>query len=202
MSRPTRTGTTAVLNAERDSEILSLKAQGWTLAEIGDLLGLHASTIHRIIDVRVKAVTKLAAETYIAAELARLQRMEDATIAQAYGTRYEKDDKGNTIFEPMFSNDGDMVLKPDGTPMMVPRISYSENNNGKAVLLKIQDLRIRLLGIAAPAKLITSNINTNNPPPALTFKVIKSADGRPIGAEAVQAHGTDPDSASDNLQYD
>lgn len=156
MSRPTRTGTIAVRNCARDAEILELKAEGWTHEEIGNHLGLHHTTIGRIIDARLKAAKPEQTELYRQAVWLQWDAMQIDAYDQAYGVHYKRDDKGQEIFVPARDEDGEILRDAAGNPIMTRIRDYADNNAGKAVIGKALTEKTRLLGLAAPVKTSTT----------------------------------------------
>lgn len=66
--------------AERDAKIMRLRIAGWTLARIGEHVGLSTSQVHTVIGQRIAAEVQPAADELRALEITRL----DDLLARAY----------------------------------------------------------------------------------------------------------------------
>ena len=185
MSRPTRTGPTAVRNFQRDAQILELKAQGWTHEEIGNHLGLHHTTIGRIIDARLKAAKPEQTELYRQAVWLEWQGMKASAYDQAYGKHYKRDDRGQEILVPAKDEDGEILRDAGGNPIMTRIPDFTVNNSGMAVIAKSLTEVTKLLGLAAPIRTSTTFEQTPDAEPVV-FTVRDGGSRHPVFARLTQ----------------
>lgn len=186
MTRLSRTGTIAVQNFQRDAQVLELKAAGWTHEEIGTHLGLHHTTIGRIIDARLKAAKPEQTELYRQAVWLEWQAMRASAYDQAYGKHYKRDDRGQEILVPAKDEDGEILRDAGGNPIMTRIPDFTVNNSGMAVIAKSLTEVTKLLGLAAPIR--TSNTFEQTPDAEpLTFAVRDAGPRHPTLARLSQA---------------
>lgn len=137
---------------ERAKEIIDLRLQKFTFAEIQAITGIDPSNAAKTVKRYLREAVKPQTEELLQVELAALDRMTQDTWSQAFEPRPERDDRGNPIIDTVFDSQMQPVLNPDGTQKTRVRRDEQSATAGKLTLLKIADHRAKLTGIYAPVR--------------------------------------------------
>lgn len=172
-----RTGSRYFDINERNKHVIELRRQDFTYREIQEITGMDTSNAARLVKQHLADIPKEAAEELRQWEREKLNVMERDAQEQAYGFRAELDANGKPVWEAICDDNGVVMRNPDGTPMMRIRRDYTANNQGKALLLKIHEARVKMFGLAAPAKF--ENVGAASEDREIVFRIVDSnGDGR------------------------
>lgn len=111
------TSATSIKQAERRAEVLRLRLDGLTLAQIGERLGIRADSVHDIITRALRSMTKEPAEELLNLELARLDSLyaEAMNAVRAFTPVLHN---GKVVQIPVIDSNGQVVKDPDtGHPL-------------------------------------------------------------------------------------
>ena len=120
-------------DAENDAEALRLQTLGYTFREIGDLLGVNASTACRRANRALKAIPAQAVEEHRALEVIKLDEIEQR-LWEIVGTKHYR-----------LSSGGRVVLY-EGKPL----IDDGPTLRAVTALLRVMESRAKLMGLNAP----------------------------------------------------
>jgi hypothetical protein len=122
--------------AEKRKRALQLRIAGFSCAQIGEELGVNASTVHYYIQKAVKEIPKEEADEWRAIEMGRLDRMQ---------TKAEEVLRKNHVY---VSNRGEVVY--DGKAKVIDDGPILQAIN---TVLGIMKRRAQMLGLDSPTKI-------------------------------------------------
>ena len=157
------TSATSIRQAERRAEILKLRLDGHSLAEIGDRLGIRADSVHDIITRALRAMTQDPSQELLTLELARLDSLY-AEALKAVRSFTPVLHNGRVVQIPIIDTNGDTIKHPEtGQPLTCIAQDRQPVLAGIACAVRIAERRAKLLGLDAPIRAIRP---LHNPPEA------------------------------------
>lgn len=147
------TSARAVRDAQRRAEMLSLRLEGMTLEQIGERMGVGASTVSRVISNALAAHTREPAEELLALELGRC----DVLLTEAMRTVkafHPLVSAGRVVSAPMLDDTGQPVRNPE-TGDVLTRVLEDKAPKLAAIAtaVRVLERRAKLLGLDAATKL-------------------------------------------------
>lgn len=145
------TSATSIKQAERRAEVLRLRLDGLTLAQIGDRLGIRADSVHDIITRALRSMTKEPAEELLNLELARLDSLyaEAMNAVRAFTPVLHN---GKVVQIPVIDGNGQTVKDPGGQPLTCIAQDRQPVLAGIACAVRLLERRAKLLGLDAPVR--------------------------------------------------
>jgi DNA-binding transcriptional MerR regulator len=145
------TGETALESLRRTQEILEYRKQGWTLAEIGAVIGIRPDNVQRRIAKWVKEQNETTRAEMQQVEAAKLDELERIAM-DAVRTFVPLTSMGKVVYAPLFDAQRQPVLNNAGQPVMLPIQDKAPVIAAIATTLKIIERRAKLFGLDAPVK--------------------------------------------------
>lgn len=146
------TSATSIRQAERRAEILKLRLDGHSLAEIGDRLGIRADSVHDIITRALRAMTQDPSQELLTLELARLDSLY-AEALKAVRSFTPVLHNGRVVQIPVIDSNGDAIKDPEtGQPLTCIAQDRQPVLAGIACAVRIAERRAKLLGLDAPIR--------------------------------------------------
>jgi len=193
------TGIANIENTLQTKRIVELRSQGMTQEEIGAEVGLHQSTIARILKTFVDDIALESAEHWRAFQLRKLQKLEQ--IAAEKLTKFVPViQSGAMVSIPLLDNDGQMILDPSGKPIPVPAQNDSVTFDAINALLKINAQTNLLMGLNLP---VTQSVKVaQETPQDITFRVIDAVQGKTYSVEPQPAEDPQADDRQPSVWED
>ena len=146
------TSATSIKQAERRAEILKLRLDGHSLAEIGDRVGIRADSVHDIITRALRAMTQNPSQELLTLELARLDSLY-AEALKAVRSFTPVLHNGRVVQIPIIDTNGDTIKHPEtGQPLTCIAQDRQPVLAGIACAVRIAERRAKLLGLDAPIR--------------------------------------------------
>ena len=146
------TSATSIKQAERRAEILKLRLDGHSLAEIGDRMGIRADSVHDIITRALRAMTQNPSQELLTLELARLDSLY-AEALKAVRSFTPVLHNGRVVQIPIIDTNGDTIKHPEtGQPLTCIAQDRQPVLAGIACAVRIAERRAKLLGLDAPIR--------------------------------------------------
>ena len=146
------TSATSIKQAERRAEILKLRLDGHSLAEIGDRMGICADSVHDIITRALRAMTQNPSQELLTLELARLDSLY-AEALKAVRSFTPVLHNGRVVQIPIIDTNGDTIKHPEtGQPLTCIAQDRQPVLAGIACAVRIAERRAKLLGLDAPIR--------------------------------------------------
>ena len=146
------TSATSIKQAERRAEILKLRLDGHSLAEIGDRMGIRADSVHDIITRALRAMTQNPSQELLTLELARLDSLY-AEALKAVRSFTPVLHNGRVVQIPIIDTNGDPIKHPEtGQPLTCIAQDRQPVLAGIACAVRIAERRAKLLGLDAPIR--------------------------------------------------
>ena len=146
------TSATSIKQAERRAEILKLRLDGHSLAEIGDRMGIRADSVHDIITRALRAMTQNPSQELLTLELARLDSLY-AEALKAVRSFTPVLHNGRVVQIPVIDSNGDAIKDPEtGQPLTCIAQDRQPVLAGIACAVRIAERRAKLLGLDAPIR--------------------------------------------------
>lgn len=159
------TSATSIRQAERRAEILKLRLDGHSLAEIGDRLGIRADSVHDIITRALRAMTQDPSQELLTLELARLDSLY-AEALKAVRSFTPVLHNGRVVQIPVIDSNGDAIKDPEtGQPLTCIAQDRQPVLAGIACAVRIAERRSKLLGLDAPIRAMQEVTVTGNDQP-------------------------------------
>lgn len=156
------TSATSIRQAERRAEILKLRLDGHSLAEIGDRLGIRADSVHDIITRALRAMTQDPSQELLTLELARLDSLY-AEALKAVRSFTPVLYNGRVVQIPVIDSNGDAIKDPEtGQPLTCIAQDRQPVLAGIACAVRIAERRAKLLGLDAPIRAMQEVTVTGN----------------------------------------
>ncbi len=171
-----RTGPRYFKMMERNALVLKMRREGFTYREIEDSTGMDDSNARRLVEKHLANIPKENADELRTWENEKLNELARDAQDQAFTFYPELDADGKPIYEPLCDENGVVILDENYQPIWRMRRNWNTANQGKALLLKVHEARVKMFGLAAPAKF--ENVNPAQLP-EITFRIVDSdGDGR------------------------
>ena len=146
------TSATSIKQAERRAEILKLRLDGHSLAEIGDRMGIRADSVHDIITRALRAMTQNPSQELLTLELARLDSLY-AEALKAVRSFTPVLHNGRVVQITNIDTNGDTIKHPEtGQPLTCIAQDRQPVLAGIACAVRIAERRAKLLGLDAPIR--------------------------------------------------
>ncbi len=135
-----RSSARSIREAQRRAEMMHLRAEGLTLAQIGERMGVTADAVQGVIDRALRSLVKAPADELRALELARC----DELLAEAM----------EVVRAPMPSvRSGDAVRDPESGAVVIEVVADPAPKLAAInVALRVMERRAKLLGLDMPIK--------------------------------------------------
>jgi DNA-binding CsgD family transcriptional regulator len=147
------TSAKSIREAERRVEMLSLRLDGLTLAQIGERMGVGTPTVSRVISNALASHTREPAEELITLELGRCDFLlnEAMQTVKAYHPLIAA---GRVVSGPVLDDTGQPVRNPE-TGDVLTRVLEDEAPKLAAIAtaVRVMERRAKLLGLDAATKL-------------------------------------------------
>lgn len=146
------TSATSIREAGRRAEILKLRLDGHSLAEIGDRMGITAVSVHNVITRALRAMTQDPSQELLTLELARLDSLY-AEALKAVRSFTPVLHNGRVVQIPVIDSNGDAIKDPEtGQPLTCIAQDRQPVLAGIACAVRIAERRSKLLGLDAPIR--------------------------------------------------
>lgn len=175
------TSATSIKQAERRAEVLRLRLDGLTLAQIGERLGIRADSVHDIITRALASMAKEPAEELLGLELARLDSLyaEAMNVLRSFTPLLHN---GKVVQIPVINRDGEIVKDPDtGQPLTCIADDKAARLAAIAAAVRVMERRSRLLGLDAPSRMQADFNVTTDEKPARDFSKLDSNEMQLLG---------------------
>ena len=175
------TSATSIKQAERRAEVLRLRLDGFTLAEIGERLGIRADSVHDIITRALRDMTQEPSEQLLSIELARLDSLyvEAMNVLRSFTPLLHN---GKIVQIPVIDRNGEVVKDPDTG---LPRTCLAEDKAARlaavAAAVRVMERRSRLLGLDAPSRFQQDVTLTTDEKPARNLGKLDSNEMQLLG---------------------
>ena len=170
------TSATSIKQAERRAEILKLRLDGHSLAEIGDRMGIRADSVHDIITRALRAMTQNPSQELLTLELARLDSLY-AEALKAVRSFTPVLHNGRVVQIPVIDSNGDAIKDPEtGQPLTCIAQDRAPVLAGVATAVRLLERRAKLLGLDAPVRTqaqLTVTDDTESDLGRLSFEELK-----------------------------
>lgn len=171
------TSATSIRQAERRAEILKLRLDGHSLAEIGDRLGIRADSVHDIITRALRAMTQDPSQELLTLELARLDSLY-AEALKAVRSFTPVLHNGRVVQIPVIDSNGDAIKDPEtGQPLTCIAQDRQPVLAGIACAVRIAERRAKLLGLDAPIRAMQEVTVTGNDQPNMGHLSVEDLEG-------------------------
>lgn len=171
------TSATSIRQAERRAEILKLRLDGHSLAEIGDLLGIRADSVHDIITRALRAMTQDPSQELLTLELARLDSLY-AEALKAVRSFTPVLHNGRVVQIPVIDSNGDAIKDPEtDQPLTCIAQDRQPVLAGIACAVRIAERRAKLLGLDAPIRAMQEVTVTGNDQPNMGHLSVEDLEG-------------------------
>lgn len=171
------TSATSIRQAERRAEILKLRLDGHSLAEIGDRLGIRADSVHDIITRALRAMTQDPSQELLTLELARLDSLY-AEALKAVRSFAPVLHNGRVVQIPVIDSNGDAIKDPEtGQPLTCIAQDRQPVLAGIACAVRIAERRAKLLGLDAPIRAMQEVTVTGNDQPNMGHLSVEDLEG-------------------------
>lgn len=171
------TSATSIRQAERRAEILKLRLDGYSLAEIGDRLGIRADSVHDIITRALRAMTQDPSQELLTLELARLDSLY-AEALKAVRSFTPVLHNGRVVQIPVIDSNGDAIKDPEtGQPLTCIAQDRQPVLAGIACAVRIAERRAKLLGLDAPIRAMQEVTVTGNDQPNMGHLSVEDLEG-------------------------
>jgi len=171
------TSATSIRQAERRAEILKLRLDGHSLAEIGDRLGIRADSVHDIITRALRAMTQDPSQELLTLELARLDSLY-AEALKAVRSFTPVLHNGRVVQIPVIDSNGDAIKDPEtGQPLTCIAQDRQPVLAGIACAVRIAERRAKLLGLDAPIRAMQEVTVTGNDQPSMGHLSVEDLEG-------------------------
>jgi len=171
------TSATSIRQAERRAEILRLRLDGHSLAEIGDRMGIRADSVHDIITRALRAMTQDPSQELLTLELARLDSLY-AEALKAVRSFTPVLHNGRVVQIPVIDSNGDAIKDPEtGQPLTCIAQDRQPVLAGIACAVRIAERRAKLLGLDAPIRAMQEVTVTGNDQPNMGHLSVEDLEG-------------------------
>ena len=171
------TSATSIRQAERRAEILKLRLDGHSLAEIGDRMGIRADSVHDIITRALRAMTQDPSQELLTLELARLDSLY-AEALKAVRSFTPVLHNGRVVQIPVIDSNGDAIKDPEtGQPLTCIAQDRQPVLAGIACAVRIAERRAKLLGLDAPIRAMQEVTVTGNDQPNMGHLSVEDLEG-------------------------
>ena len=171
------TSATSIRQAERRAEILRLRLDGHSLAEIGDRMGIRADSVHDIITRALRAMTQDPSQELLTLELARLDSLY-AEALKAVRSFTPVLHNGRIVQIPIIDSNGDALKHPEtGQPLTCIAQDRQPVLAGIACAVRIAERRAKLLGLDAPIRAMQEVTVTGNDQPNMGHLSVEDLEG-------------------------
>jgi hypothetical protein len=135
-----RSSARSIREAQRRAEMMRLRAEGLTLAQIGEQMGITADAVQGVIDRALRSMVKAPADELRALELARCDELMTEAMA--------------IVRAPMQTvRSGDPVQDPESCAVVVEVVADAAPKLAAInTVLRVMERRARLLGLDMPTK--------------------------------------------------
>lgn len=186
------TSATSIKQAERRAEMMALRVQGLTLAQIGERMGVGTPTVSRVISNALAEHTREPAEELLTLELGRC----DVLLSEAMQTVkafHPLVSAGRVVSAPMLDNTGQPVRNPE-TGDVLTRVLEDKAPKLAAIAtaVRVLERRAKLLGLDAATKLQQEVTVTTDEQPAHDLRKLDMNEMHLYGYLLEKMH--DPDS--------
>ena len=171
------TSAKSIRETERRAEILKLRLDGHSLAEIGDRLGIRADSVHDIITRALRAMTQDPSQELLTLELARLDSLY-AEALKAVRSFTPVLHNGRVVQIPVIDSNGDAIKDPEtGQPLTCIAQDRQPVLAGIACAVRIAERRAKLLGLDAPIRAMQEVTVTGNDQPNMGHLSVEDLEG-------------------------
>lgn len=171
------TSATSIRQAERRAEILKLRLDGHSLAEIGDRLGIRADSVHDIITRALRAMTQDPSQELLTLELARLDSLYSEAL-KAVRSFTPVLHNGRVVQIPVIDSNGEAIKDPEtGQPLTCIAQDRQPVLAGIACAVRIAERRAKLLGLDAPIRAMQEVTVTSNDQPNMGHLSVEDLEG-------------------------
>lgn len=171
------TSATSIRQAERRAEILKLRLDGHSLAEIGDRLGIRADSVHDIITRALRAMTQDPSQELLTLELARLDSLY-AEALKAVRSFTPVLHNGRVVQIPVIDSKGGAIKDLEtGQPLTCIAQDRQPVLAGIACAVRIAERRAKLLGLDAPIRAMQEVTVTGNDQPNMGHLSVEDLEG-------------------------
>lgn len=141
-----KTSKRRIREAERRAQMLRLRADGFTLAQIGHEMGVCESTVQRVIEAALRSLVKAPAEELRALELARCDELLEEAMA--------------IVRAPMQSATGRPVQDADSGAVVIEVVQDAAPKLAAiTTALRVMERRAKLLGLDVATKASSEDLS-------------------------------------------
>lgn len=162
------TSKTSIVQAERRAEMMALRVQGLTLAQIGERMGVGTPTVSRVISNALAAHTREPAEELLTLELGRC----DALLHEAMQTVtafHPLVSGGRVVSAPVLDNTGQPVRHPETGEVLTCVVEDKAPKLAAiATAVRVLERRAKLLGLDALSRATQELTVTSDSTPDLS----------------------------------
>lgn len=151
------TSGTSILAAQRRAEMLRLRLDGYTLEEIGKVMGIRPESVHGVITRALTSLVKAPAEELLALELARCDDLLDEAL-KTVRAFHPLINSGNVVQAVVEDENGNPVHDSvSGNVVMRTLEDKAPKLAAINTALRVMERRAKLLGLDKPTKIASTD---------------------------------------------
>lgn len=164
-----KTSGTSIISAQRRAEMLRLRLEGYTLEEIGEVMGIKPESVHGIITRALTSMVKAPAEELLALELARCDELLEEAL-ETVRAFHPMVNAGNVVRAVVEDRNGNPVRDPATGNVLTHSLEDKAPKLAAInTALRVMERRAKLLGLDKPTKIAATDPTGKASQPTVLF---------------------------------